>query len=345
MAIVNILNEVEYAEYEEFVSNHPNGSFLQSLKWAKVRDDQESRAVVVRENNKIVASALILIKNVKLFNTCLLYLPRGPVWDYNKPELFDKIMEEVELVANDLKAYHCIIDPLVEESDQKTIDYIVNSGFSFKANQEVRATMQLRDHYVLRFNGRNKDEMMASFHSKWRYNIRLAKKKGVVCKVCGKEALDDFCSIMNDTEKRQGFMGNKGKDHFAKMMDGLGESCRLYMCYSAEGVPISGAVTVQYAKTTNYVYGASSNQWRNLMPNHLMQWEMICWSLDNNDEVYDFYGIPHYQDENHNDYGIYRFKKGFNGEVVTYAGEFKKDLRKVTAGTIKLAGKIKSIVS
>ena len=58
------------------------------------------------------------------------------------------------------------------------------------------------------------------------------------------------------------------------------------------------------------------------MPNHLMQWTMIQWALENNNFIYDFQGIPFYTDETHPNYGVYKFKKGFNGEVVTYAGEF-----------------------
>ena len=33
-------------------------------------------------------------------------------------------------------------------------------------------------------------------------------------------------------------------------------------------------------------------------------------------------GIPFYTDETHPNYGVYKFKKGFNGEVVTWVGEF-----------------------
>jgi lipid II:glycine glycyltransferase (peptidoglycan interpeptide bridge formation enzyme) len=39
--------------------------------------------------------------------------------------------------------------------------------------------------------------------------------------------------------------------------------------------------------------------------------------------------IPNYDDETHPKYGIYRFKKGFNGRVVNYAGEFDIHISKV----------------
>ena len=46
-----------------------------------------------------------------------------------------------------------------------------------------------------------------------------------------------------------------------------------------DGKPISGVIPIFYGNKTWYLYGASSNQHRNLMPNYLLQWEMIKWQL------------------------------------------------------------------
>ena len=66
------------------------------------------------------------------------------------------------------------------------------------------------------------------------------------------------------------------------------------------------------------------------MPNHIMQWTMIQWAVENGGFVYDFQGIPNYQDENSPNYGVYRFKKGFNGQVVEFAGEFDYNFKPKT---------------
>ena len=58
------------------------------------------------------------------------------------------------------------------------------------------------------------------------------------------------------------------------------------------------------------------------MPNYLMQWTMIRRAILNNCHTYDFCGVPYWNIEDHPNYGVYRFKQGFNGYVVTYAGEF-----------------------
>ncbi len=58
------------------------------------------------------------------------------------------------------------------------------------------------------------------------------------------------------------------------------------------------------------------------MPNYLMQWRMIEWACESECGLYDFMGIPHYNDPSHSNYGVYRFKQGFGGRVTVYAGEF-----------------------
>ena len=59
------------------------------------------------------------------------------------------------------------------------------------------------------------------------------------------------------------------------------------------------------------------------MPNYLMQWEMIRWALQSGCEIYDFQGVPCWYDRDNPNYGVYRFKTGFNGRLAVYAGEFR----------------------
>ena len=150
--------------------------------------------------------------------------------------------------------------------------------------------------------------------------------------MCDKSALDEFLPIMQVTGERDGF-STRPKAYFERMLDALGENVRLYMAYY-NGVAVSGAITTQYANKTCYVYGASDNNHRNVMPNYLVQWEMICWAIDNGCTVYDFQGVSGNLDENSPHYGLYRFKKGFNGTLDELAGEFDLEFKPLTAKLI-----------
>lgn len=153
-----------------------------------------------------------------------------------------------------------------------------------------------------------------------RRNIRKAEKAGVEVKVVGEEALDDFVRIMQVTGERDGF-STRPRSYFVKFLRGLGENVRLYAGYY-QGKMISGAVCTNYAGKTCYVYGASDNSDREVMPNYLMQWEMIRWAVETGCTVYDFQGVSGNLDPNSHMYGLYRFKSGFRGSMDELAGEF-----------------------
>lgn len=328
MEILDKKNSALCEEYESFAKNHRNGVFMQSLKWPAVKDNWGWEAVISRdENDEIKGTCLVLIKKIPFLGCTFLYAPHGPVCDYRDEGTLNDLLDGVKALAKKHKSYEFMWDPCFEEKETDITELMRKMGFSHIDDAPELSTIQARNNYMLRnIEGKTEDEVIASFKSDWRNRIRKASRKGVVCKACGKEALDDFYPMMIETGKRDGF-SIRSKEYFAKMLDGLGEEhCRLFVCYyeeeGKEPIPVSGAVTTQYAGKTCYVYGASANHHRNTYPNYLMQWTMIQWAINGNNFIYDFQGIPFYKDETHPNYGVYKFKKGFEGEVVTYAGEF-----------------------
>ena len=322
MEFLNIEDKKACEEYERFVNSHKNGSFTQSLRWASVKKNWKHEAIVTRgQNGAIAGTVLVLIKPIPLLGCSFLYAPHGPVCDFNDPSALRDLFKGVRLLASQYHAYEFRMDPYLQEDDEKHIALLKDFGFQIHEHAPELDTIQVRQNYVLPIQGKSEEEIFASFHRKWRYNIRLAKRKGVTCMVCGQEHLPDFYRLMKETGKRDGFCIRKER-YFRRMLEALGEYCRLYLCFSAEGEPLSGAIAIQFSGKTCYVYGASSDHHRNLMPNYLMQWEMIRWAVHSGCECYDFQGIPFYQDENHPNYGVYQFKKGFHGKIIVYAGEF-----------------------
>ena len=57
------------------------------------------------------------------------------------------------------------------------------------------------------------------------------------------------------------------------------------------------------------------------MPNYLLQWEEIKYAIKNKKDIYDFRGVTGIVDKSHPQYGLYRFKKGFNAEFTEFIGE------------------------
>ena len=124
------------------------------------------------------------------------------------------------------------------------------------------------------------------------------------------------------------------------MYDELGEHMKLMMAYTKEGEPISGIIDIIYGNKVWYLYGASSNEHRNLMPNYLLQWEMVKYAIQNKKDVYDFRGVSGIVDESHPQYGLYRFKKGFGAEFTEFIGELYIPFKPIRYWGYKIADKL-----
>ena len=142
----------------------------------------------------------------------------------------------------------------------------------------------------------------------------------------GKEAVPAFADLMLTTGVRDGFV-TRQPEYFADMLDNLGEHARLYMAY-ADDRPIAGTLAIAYGDKVWYLYGASANEARNLMPNYLLQWNMIQWALERGARIYDFRGVSGDLSEDNPLYGLYKFKKGFGGEFTEFVGEMDLVLKK-----------------
>lgn len=327
MEILNKADKKAVFEYESFVCGQECVSFMQSLKWAEVKSNWNSEAVVVRDGEgRITGTCLVLIRKLPLFNRTLLYAPRGPVCDYKNKEAMSGIISGIDRLAERYGAFAFLCDPPVLENNCGFKTAMKELGFYQSADKSKNETVQCKDNYILDIDGKTPEEIMNGFKSDWRNRIRKAVRKGVYCKVTGMEGLSDFYPLMIETGIRDNFP-IRNPEYFQRFMKVLGDGCELVICYAeidGKEVPLSGAIAVNYSGTYTYVYGASSNENRNLYPNYLMQWTMINRAVEKGCKLYDFGGIPGYEDEKDPKYGIYRFKKGFGGETVNYAGGFVK---------------------
>ena len=308
-------------EYESYVSKQQGISFMQSVKWSKVKKDWLSEQILLKDECGYVHGAVqMLIKKIPFLRTAFIYIPRGPVCDLHDKYAVKRLTELIRLYAQKYNAFMVRMDPMIDHSDTQAIGLLTSDGFHYDPNRSEDDMIQSQKNYILNIAGKTSEQVFDSFHPKWRYNIRTAIRKGVRC-VSDNSRLDDFYTLMQETGNRDGFC-IRSKEYYRKLLAALGRNARLYMCYSPQGMPLSGAISVCYGDRVSYVYGASTAKQRNLMPNYLMQWTMINWAIEGKNYIYDFQGIPFYKDPEHPNYGVYKFKKGFNGEVVTYAGEF-----------------------
>ncbi|MCX7614505.1 MAG: peptidoglycan bridge formation glycyltransferase FemA/FemB family protein [Clostridiales bacterium] len=316
-----IITKNTLPEYEEFIEAHKKGHFMQSSMWGKVKDNWIWEAVAVRDQEGKIKGALsVLIRRLPVLKYTLMYGGRGPVCDAHDEETIRELLSGVRELAKKYHSYTLKLDPDIEANDQQFLSIMNKLGFQLKSGEKNFEGIQPRFVFRLDVENKTEDEVMEIFHSKTRYNIRLAERKGVQVKLCGKEMLADFSRIMLETGVRDGFV-IRPKAYFEKMLDTLGEHARLYMAF-LDGKPIAGTLAIWFGDKVWYLYGASSNEYRNVMPNYLLQWNMIKWAIEKKCSIYDFRGVSGDLSEDNPLYGLYRFKKGFNGKFCEFAGEF-----------------------
>lgn len=331
-----IITKDTLPEFETFIENHPKGHFAQSSMWGKQKSAWVWRAVVVRgEDGAIKGAMSALIRKVPLFGVTMMYICRGPVCGLEDRETFGALLEGAKALAKEYKSYVIKIDPDVPKENTAFREML--ESFGFKLMQEGKNFESIQPKFVFRLylNGRTEEELLASFTQKTRYNIRLAARKGVEVRVCGQEMVEEFTRIMVETGVRDNFV-TRDAAYFSNILKNLGEHARLYMAFH-EGKPIAGTLAIWFGDKVWYLYGASSNEHRNLMPNYLLQWSMIQWAVEKGCRVYDFRGVSGDLSEDNPLYGLYKFKKGFNGDFTEFVGEMDLILNKTMYVAVKKA--------
>ena len=249
-----------------------------------------------------------------------MYGCRGPVCDPADTQTVCDLLEGAKFLARRFRSYSIKLDPDELCTNAAFSSLLESRGFKHLEGGKNFEGIQPRFVFRLNVDGKTEDELMSFFSSKTRYNIRLAARKGVEVKITGKDGLDAFSSLMIETGVRDNFV-TRPRSYFERLLTNLGEHARLYMAFH-NGVPIAGTLAIWYGDKVWYLYGASSNQHRNLMPNYALQWEMIKWAIEKGCRIYDFRGVSGDLSEDNPLYGLYRFKRGFNGDFCEFIGEF-----------------------
>lgn len=326
MYTTRIIDDKEKERYDRFIASHPKGHFLQTWEWGQVKLSMgwQPLPLVLEQEGEIRAALLILKRTLPLpgLKKCIFYSPRGPVVDTESMELCQLLFEGAKKIARDQGAIFLKIDPDVNTEQEGFKEILKKCGF--RQNDTGMDFEGVQPKFVFRLDIKPSEiKLMENMHSKTRYNIRLADRKGVsIREGLDKEDLRSFYTILRETAERDEFLV-RGYEYFEEIWDQMVEKglAKIFLA-EYEGQVISATLALILGDKAWYLYGASSNKHRNVMPNYLIQWEMIRWAKEQGCTLYDFRGVSGDMDESNPLYGLYRFKKGFNGELTEFVGDW-----------------------
>lgn len=299
-----IFSEISCEEMDGFSKKHPYGDIHQTSMWAKFQANTEGRGESmicgVKEGKRIVASAVV-VKQFLPFGLCWYFMPRGPLFDSKKS--LNALMDGILKIARKNKAVFVRIEP-------PWTDYDLLKNWGRKAHAHYYP-----EHSLILDLGKSEEEILKQMKPKGRYNIKVAEKNGVTVRE-SRNALD-FYKIFKETTERDKFSGHP-LSYYEKMIETLGDHVKLYLA-EVQGKVIAGVVVTYYKDTAIYYFGASSNEYRNLMAPYLLQWTAMRDAKKAGMKFYDLFGVAPEGDPHHPWAGITDFKMKFGGKRVSYA--------------------------
>jgi len=158
------------------------------------------------------------------------------------------------------------------------------------------------------------EQLLANFKMTWRQNVRVAERKGVIVREAATDSdFDAYYKLLEITSERDSFFIHS-KDyhkevlrHFAPTGDGV-----LYLA-EHDGEALAAKMLLRFGDCCWDMFGASSNNKRNLKATYLLQYRCIEWAKARGCSYFDFRAIPEILEPGAAMWGVYEYKKGFGG--------------------------------
>ncbi|MDH7576619.1 MAG: peptidoglycan bridge formation glycyltransferase FemA/FemB family protein [Bacillota bacterium] len=322
---MRLIGDPERDFFNDFINSSPKPHFLQTYEWGELKKATgwEPIRLLATKGEDPVAAISLLKRRLPFFNRTIIYAPRGPVLGAAcDPEAEAFFWSKVKEVARRNRAIFLKADPDIPKEDQNYRVRLEKQGFRPAGTRAGFGGIQPR--FVFRLDlAKSEEEILAAMESKTRYNIRLAARKGVRVRVAqDRSDLAIFYDLLTETAERDQFL-IRAYRYFEQIWDLFVSrgAARIFLA-EYQGEVIAGTLAFHCGDRVWYLYGASGNHFRNVMPNHLLQWTMIRWARDLGCRIYDFRGSPGDADPANPLYGLYRFKKGFGAQFTEFIGEY-----------------------
>ena len=302
---------VSLAEWNNFIKNHSDAHLLQTGEWGELKSafGWEPVRIILDDRNGVQ----ILFRHLP-FGLTLAYMPKLAIGN-QKLIGNEKFWLEVDAICKKHRAVFLKIEPDAWQSDfiLPNTSHTALSTSMHNIQPPRTITVDLRA---------SEEEILARMKQKTRYNIRLAAKKGVSVRPW--DDLPAFHEMMLVTGGRDGF-GVHSLEYYRRAYELFYPTCMAELFVAEyQGKPLAALMVFACGHRAWYVYGASNDEERNRMPTYLLQWEAMRWARSKGAEEYDLWGVPdedeesletHFTERSDGLWGVYRFKRGFGGEV------------------------------
>jgi len=330
--MLNIITITDRDIWNKSLSTLPYAHVLQTWEWGEFKratTGWQPTRLAFQRNGKIVAMASVGVRRIGPLK--VMYISKGPALDYSDAGLVAEVFDHLQSFARKQFAIWLKIDPDViaatgipsgdadnpdtpNPTGQAVLAALKKHGWRFSDDQ-----VQFRNTITVDLT-RSEDELLAAMSQNTRRKVRTAEKKGVTVRAGTLADLPTLYELYRMTGERDHFL-IRPPDYYklawqSFMEAGLAQP----LIAEADSKAIAHVILFHFGKTCWYIYGASSNEERDRMPNYLLQWEAMRWAKAQGCTTYDMWGAPNEFTESDSMWGVYEFKRGFRGTVTRYIG-------------------------
>ena len=300
------MEEIDAQAWSEWLSHHPQAHILQTSEWGHLKSEFGWEPHFLTDQQ---CGAMVLLRKLPL-GFHIAYIPKGPIG-----QNYETIYPAIDRLCSSKRVIFLKVEPDAWEGELE--DAASLEKFAPIESKPIQSHRTV----VIPLDG-DENTWLKRMKQKTRYNIRLAEKNGV--RVVESADVDAFSAIMSVTGERDGF-GVHASAYYRRAYDlfSQGGQCAMLLAYY-EDKPLAGLMVFKRGNRAWYLFGGSTNEERQRMPAYLIQWKAMRWAARNGCTEYDLWGAPDYdetyleanfQERSDGLWGVYRFKRGFGGQV------------------------------
>jgi len=276
------------------------GHFLQSHEWGEFQKFLGRK--VWRGGDALLTKMPLLVGKSYLYSA-------GEIGIKNYESIIPNVLKAAKEIAKEENVIFFKFEPM--SSDAGIAGELERAG----CKKSVKA-IQPQQTIILDIV-KSEEELLAGMHQKTRYNIGLAGKKESRIRNHGspieESVLDAFWDLLHKTAAKDDFFPHP-KEYYKKLLE---LPIASLFVVEHQGKIIAANIVILHGGRATYLHGASCYEYRNLMAPYLLHWETIRYAKEHGISEYDLWGIDEVKWP-----GLTRFKRGFGGKEVEYAGSY-----------------------
>ncbi|HMQ01551.1 MAG TPA: peptidoglycan bridge formation glycyltransferase FemA/FemB family protein [Candidatus Doudnabacteria bacterium] len=290
-----MLKEIaQQTEYDALLASQGASSFLQSWEWGefqKLQGQKIFRYAFENENTEKI-TAQFIEQIVPHLGGKYLYCPYGPVGNLASLPAF--ISELKKQFPN-----HWLIrvEPQSEYPDIGQITIRIQPGKTLVTDLS-----------------KSLEQLLKEMHNKTRYNIKVAQKHNVKIKTAAtKEEFEQALDLIISTSRRQNFSGHP-RSYYEKLISSSQVNAKVYNAHWQDKL-LASIIIIDYKDTRTYLFGASSDEHKNVMAPYLIHWQAMQDAKEQGLQFYDWWGV---ETSTGKQPGFVNFKLRWGGREISY---------------------------